>query len=44
MIKLDLKTTTEIKGGGPSPRRWDRLYRRGMNGSVSAIERFLRIC
>ncbi|WP_166386919.1 hypothetical protein [Polaribacter sp. 11A2H] len=46
MTKLDLKKTTEVKGGkqGPSDRRCDRLYRRGMNGSVSAIDRFLRIC
>lgn len=44
MKKLNLKTISKIKGGGPSARRCDRLYRRAMNGSESAGDTFLRIC
>ncbi|WP_166386917.1 hypothetical protein [Polaribacter sp. 11A2H] len=46
MTKLDLKKTTEVKGGkqGPSDRRCDRLARRGINGSDRAWDTFLRIC
>ncbi|WP_218599727.1 hypothetical protein [Polaribacter sp. NJDZ03] len=48
MTKLDLKTTTEVKGGkkGPTGRRCARLFRRGygIGGSDSAARRYDRIC
>ena len=41
MRKLDLKTTSEVIGGGPSGRRCDRLMRRSTG---SSIDTWYRIC
>ncbi|WP_445957784.1 hypothetical protein [Yeosuana sp.] len=45
MKKLDLQESSNVIGGrAPSARRCDRLYRRAVNGSDSALDTYLRIC
>jgi len=41
---LDKKQQSNVLGGGPSPRRCNRLLRRYLDGSDRAGDTYIRIC